>query len=259
METLKIDEIEFAYGEEVILKDISFNIEEGEFISIIGPNGSGKSTLLKTLNNIYTPRKGNIYLDGEKIQKIKRREIAKRISLVPQESQINYEFTVEEIVTMGRHPYKRRFEKENLEDKRIIEEAMEMTYTTKLRDKLITEISGGEKQRVIIAKALAQNSSIILLDEPTSSLDINHQIEVLELLKKLNKNKNTTVVIVLHDINIASRYSDRIIFLKDGKIISKGRPEEVVTKNNIKKAYDMDIYLEINKYTRSPYLIPLTK
>lgn len=259
MEALKIEDVQFKYGKKEVLKDISFNIKEGEFISIIGPNGSGKSTLLKTLNNIYTPNKGNVYLFGKKIQKIKRRDIAKNISLVPQETYINYEFTVEDIVSMGRHPYKRRFEKEDEKDKRIIKEALKMTSTYSLRNSLITEISGGERQRVIIAKALAQDSSIILLDEPTSSLDINHQIEVLEILKDLNKNKNTTVIIVLHDINIAARYSDKIVFLDKGQIISKGTPEEVVTEKNIKKAYDMDIYLEINKHTNSPYLIPLIK
>ena len=259
MYALRVEHIEYAYEKESIIKDISFNIKKGEFISIIGPNGSGKSTLLKTLNHIYTPSKGEVYLYGEKIKNIKRQDIAKKISLVPQETHINYEFTVKDIVTMGRHPYKRRFERENPQDQSIVEEALKLTSTLDLKDRFITEISGGEKQRVIIAKALAQNSSIILLDEPTSSLDINHQIEVLNLLKNLNKEKKTTVIIVLHDINLAARYSDKIIFLNDGEIISQGSPEEVITEENIKKAYDMEIYLETNKHTNSPYLIPVAK
>lgn len=259
MYALMVEDIEFKYGKDPIIKDMSFNIKKGEFISIIGPNGSGKSTLLKTLNHIYTPQKGDIYLCGQNIKKFKRREIAKKMSLVPQETNINYAFTVKDIVSMGRHPYKGRFERENLEDKTIVDDALKLTSTYHLRDKFINEISGGEKQRVIISKALAQNSSIILLDEPTSSLDINHQVEVLNLLKKLNRDKKTTIIIVLHDINLAARYSDRIIFLDDGKIISKGTPEEVITEKNIKTAYDMDIYLEMNKHTNSPYLIPIAK
>lgn len=259
MNALEVNDIEFGYNENPILKDVSFSIKKGEFISIIGPNGSGKSTLLKTLNNIYTPNKGEIYLHGKNIEEFKRLEIAKKISLVPQETNINYEFTVEDIVSMGRHPYKGRFEKENLEDKSIVEEALKLTSTIDLRNRLITEISGGEKQRVVIAKALAQNSSIILLDEPTSNLDINHQIEVLNLLRDLNKDKNTTIIIILHDINLAARYSDRIIFLNDGEIISEGSPEDVITKKNIKRAYHMDVYLEKNKYTNTPYLVPIVK
>lgn len=259
MHALNIKNIEFGYGKKAILKDISFSVEKGEFISIIGPNGSGKSTLLKTLNNIYTPRKGKIYLNDENIQNLKRVEIAKMVSLVPQETYIDYEFTVKDIVSMGRHPYKGRFKKENLEDKSIIDEALKLTHTEYIKDRLITEISGGERQRVIIAKALAQKSSIILLDEPTSSLDINHQIEILNLLKDLNRDKETTVIAVLHDINLAARYSDRIIFLDHGRVISKGTPSDVITKENINKAYDMEVYLERNKYTNSPYLIPIIK
>lgn len=259
MYTLNIKDIEFGYNKKAIIEDISFNIKKGEFISIIGPNGSGKTTLLKTLNNIYRPRKGSIYLYGKDINSYKKRDIAKMISLVPQESNIEYEFTVKDIVSMGRYPYKGRFEKENIEDKEIIQNALDLTNTFDIKDRLITEISGGEKQRVMIAKALSQDSSIILLDEPTSSLDINNQIEVLNLLRDLNETKKTTVIIILHDINLAGRYSDTIIFLNNGKIISKGTPEEVITEENIKKAYDMDIYLEINKFTNSPYLIPVGK
>lgn len=257
MYALQIKDLEFGYGKGLVIKGIDFNVEKGKFISIIGPNGSGKSTLLKTLNNIYNPSKGNIVLEDKDIKTYKKRDLAKKIALVPQDTNIDYDFTVEDIVMMGRHPYKNRFEKENSNDYKIVEESLKMTNTLKLRKRPITEISGGERQRVIIAKALAQNPSTILLDEPTSNLDINHQIDILSLLRFLNNKKNTTVILVIHDINLAARYSDEIILLHDGKILGKGKPEEVITRDNIEMAYGMKVAIEKNKYTNTIYLTPM--
>ncbi len=257
MYALEVKNLKFGYNRETILKDVSFNIEKGKFISIIGPNGSGKSTLLKNLNGIYTPSGGKVTVDSIDINRIKTKELAKKIALVPQNTIIDYEFTVEDIVLMGRHPYKGRFQREDDNDYEIVKEALEMTNTFHLKDRIITEISGGERQRVIIAKALAQNPSIILLDEPTSHLDINHQIEILNLLRKLNQEKGTTIVVVIHDINLASRYSDKIIMLNEGEIIGIGRPEEVITKENIEFAYNLKVAIDKNKHTDSIYLTAL--
>ncbi|MDR7855711.1 ABC transporter ATP-binding protein [Tissierella sp.] len=257
MYALEVKNLKFGYSRELILKDISFNVEKGKFISIIGPNGSGKSTLLKNLNRIYTPRGGKVFLDNIDIKKIRTKELAKKIALVPQNTNIDYEFTVEDIVLMGRHPYKGRFQKEDESDYEIVKEALELTNTLHLKDRIITELSGGERQRVIIAKALAQNPSIILLDEPTSHLDINHQIEILNLLRKLNKEKGTTIVVVIHDINLGARYSDKIIMLNEGEIIGIGSPEEVITKENIEHAYNLEVAIEKSKYTDTIYLTAL--
>lgn len=257
MYALQVENLQFGYRKELVLKGLSFNIEKGKFVSIIGPNGSGKSTLLKTLNQLYSPSQGGILIDGNNINRLKKKELARKIALVPQDTLIDYDFTVEDIVLMGRHPYKGRFQKEDEKDYKIVNEVLKMTNTFHLKDRIITEISGGERQRVIIAKALAQKPSIILLDEPTSHLDINHQIEILSLLKKLNEEMGTTIVIVIHDVNLASRYSDEIIMLNEGKILEIGRPEKVITKKNIEFAYDLKVEIEKNKYTNRLYLTAL--
>lgn len=257
MFAIEINNIEFGYRESLVLKGISFNIEKGEFVSIIGPNGSGKSTLLKTLNNLYIPKNGSISVDREEIDSYKKKDLAKKIAMVPQDTAIDYEFTVEDIVMMGRNPYKGRFQKDTDEDYKIVYEALEMTNTLYLKDRLITEISGGERQRVVIAKALAQKPSIILLDEPTSHLDINHQMDILNLLRRLNKEKGTTIILVIHDINLASRYSDKIVLINHGKIQGIGTPEEVITINNMESTYNMKVAIEKNKYTDAPYLTPI--
>lgn len=257
MNAIEINNLEFGYGDSLILKNITFNVREGEFLSIIGPNGSGKSTLLKTLNRLTQIKNGSILIDNINIEEYKSKDLAKKIALVPQDTTMDYEFTVEDVVAMGRHPYKGRFERENQEDKDIVYEAMEMTNTLKLKDRLITEISGGERQRVFIAKALSQKTNIIFLDEPTSHLDINHQMDVLNLLKKLNKDRNLTIVLVIHDINMAARYSDEIILLNHGIIQGKGSPDEVITADNLEAAYNINVIVEKSKYTNTPYLIPI--
>lgn len=257
MYALQVQNLKFGYKKDLVLKDISFNIQKGKFVSIIGPNGSGKSTILKLLNHLYSPKKGEILVEGKNIDSFKKRELARKIALVPQDTILDFDFTVEDVVLMGRHPYKKRFQKEDDKDNWIVEEALEMTNTLHLKDKLITEISGGERQRVIIARALAQNPSIILLDEPTSHLDINHQIEILNLLKQLNEEKGTTIVVVIHDVNLASRYSDQIIMVNHGEIIEMGNPEDVITRKNIEEAYNLEVVIEKNKVTNKIFLTPI--
>lgn len=257
MYALEIEKLNFGYETKTVLKEISFKVKQGEFISIIGPNGSGKSTLLKLLSNIYKPKSGNILIYGRNIKEYKGKELAKKMALVPQNTVIDYDFFVEDIVLMGRYPYIGRFEKEKDKDYHIVDEALKLTNTYYLKNRRINEISGGECQRVIIAKALAQNPDILLLDEPTSHLDINHQMEILRLLKDLNKKRGTTIVLVIHDINLASRYSDRILLLNNGNILGIGQPSEVVNRSNIEKAYNLKVAIERNRITDSIYIIPL--
>ncbi|MCK9443218.1 MAG: ABC transporter ATP-binding protein [Tissierellaceae bacterium] len=257
MATIEVKDLYFGYKDEKVIDGVSFEIEKGNLVSLIGPNGSGKSTMIKLLNNLYTPWEGKIFVEGKEINSFRKKELARKIALVPQNSSINYDFTVEEIVRMGRYPHKKRFQREDEEDHEIVEKAMKDTNTYELRDKAVTEISGGELQRVIIAKALAQKPSIILLDEPTSHLDLNHQIEILNLLRKLNKEKNTTIIVAIHDINLATMYSDEIFMLSGGKIVDRGSPEKVITKRNIEFVYNLPVAVHRNKYTNSLSITPL--
>lgn len=257
MYALEINNLSFGYNGDLVLKDISFKVRDSQFISIIGPNGSGKSTLLKILNNLYKPKTGNILIHGKDIVNYKGKNLAKKVALVPQDTNIEYDFSVEDIVLMGRHPYIGRFEKEKEVDYEIVNEALRLTNTAHLRDRNINKISGGERQRVIIAKALAQKPDIILLDEPTSHLDINHQMEILTLLKNLNKEKGATIILAIHDINLANRYSDNIILLNKGTILGMGVPSEVVNSHNIEKAYNLKVVVEKNQITDSIHITPL--
>lgn len=257
MKAIQASNIRFSYSKIPVVKGVSLYIEKGEFVSILGPNGSGKSTLLKTLSHVYVPDSGDILLQGEPIENFKRKDIARLVAMVPQDTSMDFEFTVEEVVLMGRHPFMGRFKKESSTDLDLVYEAMDRTNTLEIKDRLITEISGGERQRVFIAKALAQNTQIMLLDEPTSHLDINHQIEVLELLRRLNSEKELAIVLVIHDINLAARYSDRILIMKDGEIIAQGRPEDAITPENIDKTYGMSVAVEKNRYTDHISVTPL--
>jgi len=254
---LEIESLYFEYDERMVLSDISFSISKGDFVSIIGPNGSGKSTLLKNLASILKPIKGNIKLEGKKIDEYRAKELARKMALVPQDTNVTYDFSVFDIVLMGRNPYLNRLEKEKQIDFQIVKDSLKLTNTLHLRDRNINEISGGERQRVIIARALAQEPEIILLDEPTSHLDINHQIEILSLLKKLNKEKKMTILLVIHDINLAARFSNKMILLNEGRVLSIGEPEAVITNQNMERAYNVNMLISHNPHTNSPYIIPL--
>ena len=257
MYALEVNNISFGYNGGETLKDISFKVKDGEFVSIIGPNGSGKSTLLKLINNLYKPKEGSIFIYGKEVSSYKARDLAKKVALVPQDTNIEYEFPVEDIVLMGRHPYIGRFKKENDDDYRVANEALRLTNTFYLKGRDINKISGGERQRVLIAKAIAQKSDIILLDEPTSHLDINYQMEILKVLKRLNKEKKSTIILVIHDINLASRYSDKIVLLNKGKVLGMGKPSEVINNENIEKAYKLKVVVEKNLITDSINITPL--
>lgn len=258
VKAIEVQSLNFGYKDDLVLKDISFSLEKGQFMSIIGPNGSGKSTLLKNICNLEKQNSGKIEIHGKNIVQYKSKELAKKIALVPQDTFISYDFPVFDVVLMGRFPYLGRFDKETDEDFEITKEALKITNTFYLRDRNINEISGGERQRVIIARALAQEPEIIFLDEPTSHLDINHQMDLLNILRNLNKEKNTTIVLVIHDINLACRYSDIIMLLDKGEILSIGSPKEVVTRENIEKAYGLNTIIEENPYTNSLYIVPLS-
>ncbi|GKX30925.1 iron ABC transporter ATP-binding protein [Vallitalea longa] len=243
MSVVSTKNLSFNYGQKSILNDLSINFDKGLFYSIIGPNGSGKTTLLKLLAGILPSDRKTVYLKNDDINVIKQKEIARRLSVVPQITDMQYEFSVHDIVMMGRTPYTSRFQKNTDKDKKLVNDAMRETGVSSLRDKKITQLSGGELQRVILARAIAQETDIMLLDEPISHLDIGYQYEISELVHKLCKKKGITVINIVHDLNIAMRYSDKILMLKDGYIYKYGDPEEVITKDTIKDVYSIDVEL----------------
>ncbi|MDP2938850.1 MAG: ABC transporter ATP-binding protein [Candidatus Omnitrophota bacterium] len=256
---LKVDRLFGGYGNEIIIQDISFEIKRGEFLSIIGPNGSGKSTLLRLMSRVLYPREGRILFEDKDIAKMKLKQLAQNIAFVPQDTLISFSFTVWEIVVMGRIPHLGRLQLETQKDLSIAENSLLLTDSLQLKDKKIDQLSAGERQRIIIAKALAQEPILLFLDEPTSHLDIGHQIEILDLLKKLNREKGLTIVMVLHDLNLASEYCNRIILLKEGKIFKSGSPEEVLTYQNIEAVYKTIVVVNRNPISSKPYVLVMPR
>ncbi|MCX5777086.1 MAG: ABC transporter ATP-binding protein [Candidatus Firestonebacteria bacterium] len=243
MKILEAKNITFGYGEKQVLNNINLSVNEADFIGIIGPNGSGKTTLLKTLCRGLKPESGVVFFKGEDIFKLDTRQVAKNIALVPQDETIIFPFTVFEIVMMGRAPYIDRFSWEKKEDVNIVESAMKLADVSRFKDRNIDELSSGERQRVFIARALAQMPKVLLLDEPTSHLDINHQYDILELVKKLNENVKITVVMISHDINLASKYCKKLVLLKKGRVYTEGSAKKVIKKKIIKDVYGVNVNL----------------
>jgi len=239
--TLRINNIACRYGTTNVLENINFSAKGGDFIGIIGPNASGKSTLLKSISKVLKPHTGVVLLNERDVYTFKSAEIAKNLAVVPQESVISFAFTALEVVLMGRTPHLNRFEMESTQDLIIAQKSMELTNTWYLAERPIDTLSGGEKQRIIIARALTQEPRVLLLDEPTDHLDINHQIEILDLIKRLSKEEEMIVIGVFHDLNIASQYCDRLILLHKGRIFAAGGAGDVLTGENIEKVYGVKV------------------
>ena len=256
-EMLKIQEVTAGYGEKKVLKGISLSIRQGEFVSLIGSNGAGKSTLLKCISGLLPTEGGQILLCGRNSQKLKSKERARLAAVVPQSYAVEYAFTAEDVVAMGRYPYQSFGKRETREDQEILLQAMEDTNTLEFRNRLYNELSGGEKQRVVLARALAQQPKILLLDEPTSALDIHHQTEVMELISRLNREQGLTVLAVLHDVNMASRYCSRMLLLKDGQLAADGEPAQIITRKNMEELYQMKILIRENPLFHKPEIVPI--
>jgi iron complex transport system ATP-binding protein len=234
---LEVQNLNLAYGRNVVIRDLTFQVTPGELVGLIGPNGCGKSTIIKALSRVIYPYSGKILLNEENISQIRREELARLVGVVPQMPLLPSAFTAFEIVLMGRNPHLRLFQYEGERDLNIAWQAMGRTGTQSLAERRIGELSGGEIQRIVIARVLAQEPKSILLDEPTANLDINHQIEILDLIKNLCLESNLTAVIALHDLNLASQYCDRLILINNGQIQSQGTPSEVINPQNIKEVY----------------------
>lgn len=228
--------IELSYGRTQILQDISMRIEEKEFVGIIGPNGSGKSTFLKCIYRVLNPDGGCVFLGDSELKNMSYRESAQKMAVVAQHNYYNFEFSVREVVLMGRAPHKKVLERDNVKDYKIVEDALKTVGMEKFSDRSFSTLSGGEQQRVILARALAQQTPCLILDEPTNHLDITHQLQLMKLVKNLD----ITVISAIHDLNIAAAFCDRLYVLKNGKIVGKGTPNEVLTTEFIREVYQVE-------------------
>ncbi len=247
--TLEVRDLEFRYRERPVLDGASLEIGEGEVFGILGPNGCGKTTLLKNLNRNLRPSAGSVIIDGQDVSEMAKKDIAQMVAAVPQANEIRFAFTVREIVAMGRMPFQRYFEGESGFDMQIVDQALKDVGLYDMRDFHINEMSGGERQRVIIARALAQTPKYLLMDEPTNHLDVNMQFEVLDLVHRLSREKGLTVVIVSHDLPMASRYCDRIALINEHKVMCCGTPEEVLTPENMRAVFNVDAELSVDSKT----------
>jgi len=239
---VQVKNLRFSIDKKEILKDISFDIPKGSFVGVIGPNGSGKSTLLKNIYRIYKPSSGSILLDNKELAKMKDKDCAKEIAVLAQESNTHFDFTVEQIVKMGRYPYKSVFEDYSKDDLQMVKDMLQKVGLESYSERNFSEISGGEKQRTLIARALVQNTNFLVLDEPTNHLDIGYQIQLMDLVKSLN----ITTLSAIHDINLASMYCDYLIVMKDGKIISFGTVEEIINSEMLKDVFGVNAYVGVN-------------
>lgn len=235
---IEVSQLGFSYDDALIFNNLELQLNHGEMVGLIGPNGAGKSTLLRLLLGMSKPGNGSITLMEKPLAKIRRRELAQLITLVPQDSQINYAFSVEDVVAMGRNPWLDRFQPAGAEDLAIIESAMEQTDVLRFAKRSITQLSGGERQRVLIARAIAQQTPIILLDEATANLDICHQLEVLELAQRL-AGQGRLVVAAIHDLSMASRFCDRLLLLAQQALQADGAPRDVITKDSLKRFFNL--------------------
>ena len=238
------EKLDITLGNAHILKGTSLKASDKKFVGLIGPNGSGKSTMLKCIYRVLKPNNGAAYIDGKNIYEMRPKESAQKMAVVSQHNFYNFDFTIEEVVLMGRSPHKRTMDRDTAEDYQIVDESLDKVGMLKFKGRSFSTLSGGEQQRVILARALAQKTDCIILDEPTNHLDIKYQLQLLDIVKSLN----ITVISAIHDLNIASLYCDYIYALKNGEIIHKGTVDEILTPDIIKELYEVDAEVVRNKY-----------
>ena len=253
----QLDHLDISFNSTCVLKEISLEVRAGEFLGIIGPNGSGKSTMLRAMSSVLKPSAGSIHLDGRELRSFPGRELARRLAVVPQDSPVAFEFTVLEVVLMGRSPHLGRFKPETGRDLEIAMDALKRTNLIHLADRRIGALSGGERQRAMIARALAQDTDILFLDEPTAHLDINYQVEILQLARRENVENGKTVVVVLHDLNLAAEFCDRLVMLKNGEIFAAGTPEDVITAQNVQRVYGAAVWVKKHPTSGKPYVLSM--
>jgi cobalamin transport system ATP-binding protein len=252
---LTAQNLSFAYDGRPVLKEVSLAVEGGEFVGLIGANGSGKTTLLRVLLGLL-PATGAVRLCGDSLKSLDRREVAKRATMAPQDTRLDFAFTAREIVAMGRTPYLGRFRPESVSDKEAIARAMRETDTEELAERPVTELSGGERQRVHLARAFAQETRVVLLDEPTANLDLTHQYEALELVREFTQSGGAALA-AIHDLSLAARFCDRLLLLSEGKIVAAGLPAEVITESNLARHFALRARVRRDEETGGLIVYPL--
>jgi iron complex transport system ATP-binding protein len=252
MSILRTENLAASYEKFSVFTDLNVTIPKGEITTIIGPNGCGKSTLLKTMGRILKQQHGNVYLQGQNLNKMATKQIAKNLSLLPQTPTAPSELKVEELVSYGRYPHRTNKNKLSSYDKEMINWALEVTRTSSFKHREIGQLSGGQRQKVWLAMVLAQETEVLLLDEPTTYLDMAHQLEVLEIVENLNRDKMRTIVMVLHDINHAARFSHHIVAMKNGEIIQKGSPGDIITEDVLREVFEIEARIMIDPYNGAP-------
>lgn len=256
MSGIVIEGLSFKRKERSIFDGLTVTIPKGQFVGLLGPNGTGKSTLLRAIAGLLQTERGDVFLSGERLQKLSKKEVAKLICYMPQTTQLETNFTVQQVVEMGRYPHKSRFSSLTREDIEKVEEAIELTGIDRLRERFVPSLSGGERQLVFLAKVIAQDTPIILLDEPTSDLDVYHQELVTNIVHRLVA-QGKTVVAAIHDINYSARICDQCLFLKDGKVMAFGEIDQVLTKEKIEETFHVDSHIYVEQVTGNKQMIPI--
>lgn len=256
VQTIQTNQLTLSYGESIIIKELDLSIPKGEITVFIGANGCGKSTLLRSLARLLKPKSGNILLDGKEIAKTPTKEVAKQLAILPQAPQAPEGLTVLQLVKQGRYPYQNWLKQWSEEDEEKVNNALRATRMEELKERPVDSLSGGQRQRAWIAMTLAQDTDILLLDEPTTYLDLTHQIEILDLLFELNETEKRTIVMVLHDLNLACRYAHHIVAIRDGKVYAEGKPEVVINCDLVKDVFQMDCQVTVDPLFGTPLCIP---
>ena len=252
---LHAENIHYAYNGHAVLCGVDLEVSVGEFVGIIGPNGSGKTTLLRALGGVIQPSQGKVMFDARPVNRISRAELARRMACLTQTVNVNLPFTVSQVVLLGRNPHLKRFQRIGAEDRQITQAAMTDAAVIELAEKMVTEVSAGERQRVFLAMALAQQPELLMLDEPISHLDIAHQVRIYKLLRSLHRQRKLTVVVVSHDLNLAAEYCQKLILLHDGKVAVQGPAEQVIRKEILEEVYGTEVTIQTNRATGRPHVM----
>ena len=254
---LVADNVDLAYGDAPVVTDLSLGVPDGRITAIVGPNACGKSTLLRALSRLLRPERGAVLLDGEQIHRLPTKEVARSLALLPQSPVVPEGILVADLVARGRTPHQRLFQQWSHADEEAVRRALEQTATADLAERPVNELSGGQRQRVWIAMALAQETDLLLLDEPTTFLDISHQIDVLDLVDRLNVEEGRTVVVVLHDLNLACRYAHHIVAMRDGEVVASGPPGAVITAETVEAVFGLRCVVVDDPVSSTPLVVPI--
>jgi iron complex transport system ATP-binding protein len=254
---LVVDDVTLSYGAQPIVKGVTTNIPDHKTTVIIGPNGCGKSTLLRGMARLLIPLKGAVFLDGEEVHKQPTKKVAQRLGLMPQSPIAPEGITVVDLVSRGRQPHRKALQRWTEADETAVAQALALTETIDLADSVVDELSGGQRQRVWVAMALAQETDLLLLDEPTTYLDVAHQVDLLDLLRTLGETRGTTIVMVLHDLNLAARYADHLIAMRDGVIVAEGAPNDVVTTEYVQDVFGLRAQVIQDPVSHTPLIVPI--